>query len=402
MEFNRSRKERRMENTNRREMNILRLIRHALWGTEGTSFAISSEEYEELKNHTVLSLLTPVIKHISMPPELRKAWNELAVQQLNYNVNMAHLQANLPLRVPYVILKGTSAARYYPHPEYRTMGDIDLMTRREDLNKAYHQMVEGGYDVLKSAEKEICLVQNGTVVELHRRFATLSDPKKAKCMDDMIIDHINDSRILPDAFNGLTILEHINQHLEGGLGLRQIIDWMMFVNQCLTDEKWPEFKQLTEKIGLTNLAVTTTRMCEIYLGLPRQQWCSGADEDLCEQLLDYVLLCGNFGNKKTTDKAISENAFAYARSPRTVFRMLQRQGVENWNAARRFSVLRPFAWIYQAFRYAHRGLKRDRAVTKIKSEYSNAMKRRKMFEVLGVNMTSKGIAVLKDGKYVKR
>ena len=94
------------------------------------------------------------------------------------------------------------------------------------------------------------------------------------------------------------ILEHISQHLENGLGLRQIIDWMMFVHKCLPDENWPEFQVLASNIGMETLAIVMTRMCELHLGLPERMWCKSADNELCGQLMDYILACGNFGEKK--------------------------------------------------------------------------------------------------------
>ena len=117
--------------------------------------------------------------------------------------------------------------------------------------------------------------------------------------------------------------------------------------------------------------------------------------------MDYILSSGNFGNKRISDEAISTYVFANAITFKTAFKLLQKQGLANWNAARKYKVLRPFAWIYQGLRYASRGLKRDQAFSKINSEYSEDKKRNAMFNALGVKMKSKGIAVLKDGTYVR-
>lgn len=383
-------------------VNILRLVREALWGNGEELLTITQEEYEELEKHAILLLLTPAIKKSQLLPELKKAWKTYSIEQINHNLRTDYAQSNLPLQIPYVILKGTAAAQYYPHPEFRTMGDIDIMTRREDLKTACQQMLDNDYHITKELNREICFVKNGTAVELHRRFATLNDPEKAKCLDDLIIENINPTHQLPDPINGLVILEHISQHMEGGLGLRQIIDWMMFVDKCLSDEKWPAFQELAERIGLEKLAIVTTRMCEIYLGLPQREWCAGADAALCRQLMDYVLLCGNFGNKKTSATDVSENAFAYASTPKAAFRLLQKQGLANWELAKKHRILQPLAWIYQAFRYASRGLKREKAVSKLKAEYSAGKKRKDMFNALGVKTVAKGDIVFKDGQYVKK
>lgn len=377
----------------------LDLVKLSLWGN---GIAVADEDtYEEMKKQAIATLPAPYLASLSISEDLLQKWKSFIFEQLIFTTQCNYMQSVLPITVPYVILKGTSVAQYYPYPDYRMMGDIDIMTRREDLEAACEQLMEAGYSVEKSLNREISLVKNMIVVELHRRFATLNDPAKAKRLDDLIIENINPSHVLPDLINGLVVLEHISQHMEGGLGLRQIIDWMMFVDKCLPDDKWPEFQKLAGEIGLEQLAIVTTRMCELYLGLSHREWCAGADSTLCEQLIDYVMLCGNFGNKKTSDSDISKNAFAVASTPKAAFKLLQKQGLTNWDAAQKYKALRPFAWIYQGFRYAVKGLKREKAVSKIKAEYSAAMKRKEMFDALGVTTVAKGSIIYKDGEYVK-
>lgn len=381
-----------------REM-MLDLVKLSLWGN-GTTVA-DQDTYEEMIRQAIATLPAPYLASLSISEDLMQKWKSFIVEQLIFITQCNYIQSVLPITVPYVILKGTSVAQYYPYPDYRMMGDIDIMTRREDLETACEQLMEAGYSVEKSLNREISLVKNQIVVELHRRFATLNDPAKAKRLDDLIIENINPSHVLPDLINGLVVLEHISQHMEGGLGLRQIIDWMMFVDKCLPDDKWPEFQKMADEIGLEQLAVVTTRMCELYLGLSHREWCTGADSNLCEQLMDYVMKCGNFGNKKTSDSDISKNAFVVASTPKAAFKLLQKRGLTNWNAAQKYKILKPFAWIYQGLRYAVKGLKRKKAVSMIKAEYSEAMKRKEMFDALGVSTITKGSIIYKDGEYVK-
>ena len=381
------------------ERRIADLIKQSLWGI-GTAVA-DRETYDEMKRHAIAGLPASCLSVLGLPPELEQEWKQYILRQIAYNTQCNYAQSVLPISVPYVILKGTSAAQYYPHPEYRAMGDIDIMTRREDLKTACNQLVAKRYCVAKELNREIALIKDGIAVELHQRFAILNDPEQAKYLDDLIIENITPSHALPDLVNGLVLLEHIDQHMEGGIGLRQIIDWMMFVDKCLPDEKWPEFLVMAEKVGLEKLAIVCTRMCELYLGLPQRKWCADAEKTLCEQLMDYVMACGNFGNKKTSDEAIIEDAIAYASTPKTFFTLLQKQGLKNWKSAKDHKILRPFAWVYQGFRYASKGIRRDRALSKLKEEYTAARQRNKLFDALGVKTMAKGDVVYRDGKYIK-
>lgn len=365
------------------------------------TITVKQEDFVEMKQQAIAALPASCLSYIDLSPELKSEWKTLIIQQISFNSRCAYEQSRLPISVPYVVLKGTSAAKYYPHPEYRTMGDIDIMTRREDFDIAIKQLTDNGYRIIKDIYKEATLVKNGITLDLHRQFASLNNPDYVKFLDDLIIENINPTHVLPDLINGLTLIEHINQHLEGGLGLRQVIDWMMFVDECLPDGKWPEFFELVKKIGLEKLAIVCTRMCEVYLGLPHREWCAEADPKICEQLMEYVMACGNFGNKKVLDTSISENVFTYTRTPKSFFKLLQQQGLINWKTAKEHPSLKPFAWIYQLFRYASKGLKRDSALAKLRTEYGAARKKAIMFEVLGVKTAKKGLVKLKDGKYVK-
>ena len=377
---------------------ILELIKASLWDYPSTVATL--DDYDELKKHAVILLTASAYNSFQLSNELHNRWEKTILQQLAYNAKYKRVLISLPVEVPYVILKGTSASQYYPNPLYRTMGDIDIMTKRgEDFESACESLIQSGYRVVKNHNREIGLMKNGIIVEVHRYFASLNDVSQAKYMDDLILDNISPTHLLPDLINGLVILEHISQHLENGLGLRQIIDWMMFVHKCLPDEKWPEFQVLASNIGMETLAIVMTRMCELYLGLPERMWSKSADNELCGQLMEYILACGNFGVKKTKDSDISENALAAARTPKAAFELLQRRGTANWEAAKKYDILRPFAWIYQAGRYLKRGINRKNAIDELREEYINAKKRVEMLDALGVKQRAKGQAVYKDGRY---
>ena len=357
--------------------------------------------YNELNYHEVVAITAKLFGRLNLPEDIKAIWKKRILQQLTFNIKNKYIQDTLPISVPYIILKGSSASQYYPYPEFRTMGDIDIMTTREDFDAAFQQLADSGYLIEKELDREICFIKNGIVIELHRYFASLNDLTQAKYLDDLIISNIKAPHILPDLVNGLVLLEHISQHMENGLGLRQIIDWMMFVHKCLADEKWPEFRDMAQGIGLEKLAIATTHMCEIYLGLPERGWCAGADEKLCEQFMNYTLACGNFGNKWIDEDRIVENALTRARNPKAAFRLLQERGLINWHAARKHRILKPFAWIYQLGRYISRGVHREEATGKLMAEYKAAKQRNTMFDKLGVKQTSKGLVTYKDGQYMK-
>jgi len=383
--------------------NVLAIIRTAIWD-EPFAGTVEEADFAEMQRQAVLTLIGPCLSRYHMPQYLYEKWRLSCIQQVSGYTRYRYFQDQLPISVPYVVLKGTSAGQYYPYPEYRTMGDIDIMTKREDFDIAYNELLANGFKIVKSLNRETSFTKSGFVIELHSFFASLNDTKKAKYLDDMIIENINDSHSLPDLVNGLTILEHISQHLEHGLGLRQVIDWMMFAYRYLSDDKWNSFKKLADDIGLVKLALVLTKMCEEYLGLPSLKWCEGSKVkmSLCEQLMDYILSNGNFGGKRNDDSAISENVLVSTRNPISIIKLLQQRGLINWDAAKRHRFLQRFAWLYQAGRYISKGLQRENAIIKVHNEYKEALRKKKMFDELGVIQASKGFIIYRDGEYKKK
>ena len=385
--------------SDRKEKLILELIRYALWGGE-TPPAADEAAYEELKAHTIHTLPGPALSRIRMDEKLRAEWKKALIEQLLHREWYLNAQKKLgELCFPYVILKGTVAAQYYPYPEYRILGDIDLMVREEDFVQVCNWMISHGYPETADEDGGIrhrSFSVQDVVVEIHRYFSKLNDPEKAEALDAIILEGFNDSHILGDDANGLVLLEHISQHLESGLGLRQIIDWMMFVDRYLTDERWPDFRIMTEKTGLTELAVVVTRMCERELGLPERKWCADADPELCDGMMSYILSCGNFGRKFVEDSDNAAYIMTRNASLKSMMKTLQYSGLKNWKAVRKHRLFHPFAWIYQAFRYLHRGIRTDWV-----GAIRESRKRRKMFIRLGVRQDSKGVSVKRNGRFVK-
>lgn len=297
--------------------------------------------------------------------------------------------------IHFAVVKGASAASHYTNPQRRTFGDIDILVLPESFDTAC-SLVSDGAEYIGENSRHKEYKRNGIVVEIHQAFSTFRDTSKKEIFDQRIFNSILSAETvsvenftfprLPVAEHGLTLLEHIDYHLEDGLGLRQIIDWMMFVDREMTDELWyNDFAPFLQKIDREKLAKTLTRMCQMYLGLRTDiAWCEDADEDLCQELIEYVLNQGNFGRKNQEG---SNRAVAIIGSSGNLFsllRILQSLGCENWEILERFPFLRCFAWLHQIFRYIRKGLDTKHPLRFLKSAIRRSKSQSDFFERLGV------------------
>lgn len=304
--------------------------------------------------------------------------------------------------IPFAVLKGTTASIYYPEPILRTLGDIDIIVQPENLAKAYNLLKANGYRTSESMggnTREVPFVKAGVVIELHRSYAELNQKERELLLDQWIFDVIPRAEyrpiqgqsfpMLPDPFNGLVLLSHISQHLKSGLGLRQVLDWVMYVNKEVHDDSWPEFQEKTEQIGLNKLAKVTVRLGQLYLGLPEIEitWCMDTDEQLCSELLEYLFECGNFGEKLGANNTVT-TFLSKGKGFSNLLINLQRDGENTWNALKRHPGLRPFGWIYQGIRMISRG-KKQITIKELIKDVRLSKKRNSLMERLGVTQQAK-------------
>lgn len=325
--------------------------------------------YQECRFHGILLLTYEWAEEHCAYRNVVNRWQSDAMRQAAWNLKVLEEQSqllNLLYNLHPVIMKGAATAYCYPNPEYRLMGDIDLVILDGNLEAGKQLLLQNGYNLQEEDRRHIVFSRNGITVELHRR-NTYSVKQTAwyDRMDYVVtkaaqVQEIEVSGyripIFDDTYNGLIILTHLLHHMAGGIGLRQLIDWRMYADKLLTDAYWNSvFRSHVEELDIVDYTKTVTRTCQIYLGLRDDiTWCRDVDEKLCESFMEYVMAQGNFGSKPGYNSHSMDVLFRSA-GLRNLFVNLQRQGRYNWKALRKYPWLSPFAWIYQGFRYMRLG-----------------------------------------------
>ena len=388
---------------------LFRLINKSIFHTEDSMEGIDWKAVStELRHHSIYYIPADVIDDLGLSDEEKNKYMEALMRQAAvWNVVMYEQQAIVErfheLNIPMVVLKGCTSAMYYPVPEYRTMGDIDLVVNPKDFERARIALEEMGYSRETFNEvREILFKKQGVIVELHPRFATMNDSTYVNYLDSLIYKGIRNPEqgslytytfpMLPKLERGLVLLMHINQHMEGGLGLRQIMDWMLYVHAEMDDAYWESvFEKEAENIGLKKLAMVTTRMCQMYLGLSdTMTWCQDADPELCEDLMNYIMNNGNFGHKDAMSrKTIS--VLSMMKKPWSFLKSLQKTGCRTWKLLKKYPWLKPLAWLYQLFRWGSRGLKRRDFAKNMMKDMKKARREDVFFDNLEVVRRYRGL-----------
>ena len=208
----------------------------------------------ELEAQSVIGYPANAVESLGLSPADQAEYLALAGKNLSgwYRLMMAQDSVLAEFRqagIPVAVLKGAAAAANYPQPNSRSMGDIDLIVPPDHFEQAFSLMERLGWEndiKLEINPRHAGFKKAGCPeIELHRYFSTCTNKQQAHFLDQAIYDAIPRAEwtdvagfsvsVLPPLENGLVLLAHVNQHLGSGLGLRQILDWQMFVDAHLTD-----------------------------------------------------------------------------------------------------------------------------------------------------------------------
>ena len=380
---------------------LLNLLRASLSGVRfepeaGTDW---SSVYGSSKLHAVAALAYGSLPS-AVPASVFDAWKTAYYSQLGGYVRYLSSQDELcgllsSGDIPAAVLKGSAAAMYYPEPSLRTMGDIDVIVRPQDLNRTAAMMENAGYNRLKGntddeeQRRHISFSKDGVVIEVHYRFSYVGLD-----IDGIIaegLDHIEyrnlDGHVfpsLPRLANGIVLLAHMREHLRCGLGLRQMIDWMMYVSRELDDGSWyASFHPAAEALKLDKLASVSARLSQLYLGLSDSvTWCSCTDETLCARLMESLLSSGNFGAKDSSGNLVGGVMTNIRKEG--LFPYLQRIGERDWSFYHRHRWVRPLAFFYESGVFMKKALTLKRGGDRLLPHMSSSREKYELLEQLGL------------------
>lgn len=241
---------------------LFSLLKAALHGVKVTGVnwnEVTEDQWKECyklaARHGVMALAWDGIQRMAdvcmLPRSLKLTW-ALAVQ--NYEkqyerycataTELAEFYAKHQINM--VQLKGVGFSAYYPVPEHREGGDIDIYTWSADKNMmsdaeanslADRLMMEQGNDVATDhTPKHSNFYYKGIPIENHKMFLNVDKYALAKPMDELLHKLLNPQSVelcggkykvnVPsDEFNALFIVFHAAQHYGSGIKVHHLFDW---------------------------------------------------------------------------------------------------------------------------------------------------------------------------------
>lgn len=307
------------------------ILKSALWGLDDRLDASSLSRNDVIaalsiaKSQTVLGMVAnEVMKTGSLSSLLSDkdkaglkhfVMSNLATGQMLNNALVNIVQELRKHDVDTVLLKGQGIAKYYPLPELRQCGDIDIYVGQEKFEKACEVIGtmsspedhQGDIPSLKHFHTRI----GSAFIEIHR-YTDVYWPRRYDRVYQKISDAGMHSDLVPLDFAGVPVMSpsvdfnvffifnHFWHHfIADGVGLRQMCDWVRLlhvnhgkINLDYLSDVLCKMKLMKEWQVFGYIAVNT-------LGLPAEEmpFYDPKYKKAAEKVLELIMLEGNFGKE---------------------------------------------------------------------------------------------------------
>ena len=290
------------------------LLRSAVCGTQLTARDIdkySSELIPDLlglsSNHDLSHVLVHGLQQNKLISKETADLNEFVFEALYRCEQIKYEYENLcsaleKAKIPFLPLKGSVLREYYPEEWMRTSCDIDVLVRREDLDRAVAYLTDRyGYDEKERATHDVSLYSpTGIHVELHfdlveEYIAQNANEVLNRVWDNVTLCENSEYRYaMSDPYFYFYHIAHMAKHIEiGGCGIRPFLDLLILDHMENVDQAARD--RLLEQGGLLQFA----GMCR---KLSRMWFDAGEQEDILLQMQDFILCGGIFG---TTENRVA-------------------------------------------------------------------------------------------------
>lgn len=207
--------------------------------------------------------------------------------------------------VDMMIIKGFDIERLYIRPEYRLMGDIDLLVHYEDVEKVMTYLESFGYshDSRYESEKDITLKHHlAYSIELHHHLFLQKDYGAFTNFDRQVWKHkeayhesvVYDRMNVND--NIIYLIVHMVKHIyESGIGLRQFVDLALVIKKG-SEIDYTYIKEGLIQFNVYEISCHIFGILEMYFDV-ETGFETEVEKFRVDELLAVVMRSGTFGKE---------------------------------------------------------------------------------------------------------
>lgn len=297
--------------------------------------------------------------------------------------------------IDHMLFKGYVLRNYYPVPELRSYGDIDILIKPSDRERCHGLMLGQGLKVKDNWEPVFSYYNDFELYEIHTELmeVDVSDKADYRGFFNTVWEHVKNvgghSFEPTPELHFLYLLTHIAKHIRGdGAGIRMYLDIAAFVKHFGDGVDWQYIDTKLEELKLkefANMALTVSEKC---FGVKSSIELHEIDDETFGSFLDYTLDGGVFGRigsdgglvalKRAGDESrmatLARRVFPSAETIERRYTYLQGR---HW--------LLPVAWVHRVFKNRDLWKKRAKEARSImKTDEAEVEKLKRIHKEIGL------------------
>ena len=254
------------------------------------------------QKHSVLNILSYAAEKLTVKPDeqtmkyLREFRMQKTVVEAQQELAACDICEKLDeMQVRHMLLKGSVIKKYYPSPDMRTMGDIDILIDADRCDEVVKAFIEDGFEFAGKGELHTNIRKGNAYVEFHRSMVdsfhtVLSEyygdgfGRAEKCDGSFSYE-------LTDGDFYVFLIAHIAKHYRhGGTGIRSLLDLYVY-EKALPNLDFEYINKELEKIGLLEFCKKIRKIAF--------NWYSGDFDGKFDLMSEYIAAGGVYGIEGT-------------------------------------------------------------------------------------------------------
>lgn len=178
-----------------------------------------------------------------------------------------------------LVLKGTHIATYYPHPELREFGDLDLyfFDKHDETDRVAKK--ELGVSISDKSHHHTKYDYRGVTVESHYDFVNTHYPPSNRNYETLLKEQVPSP-----TFEVLFLLRHMACHFAASrITLRDLVDWTLTCRALNDKVDWGRVQDIATEYGMSSFVRALSIVAEHQLGISMPLQLSNGPDDIADR-----------------------------------------------------------------------------------------------------------------------
>lgn len=178
-----------------------------------------------------------------------------------------------------LVLKGTHIATYYPHPELREFGDLDLyfFDKHDEADRVAKK--ELGVSISDKSHHHTKYDYRGVTVESHYDFVNTHYPPSNRNYETLLKEQVPSP-----TFEVLFLLRHMACHFAASrITLRDLVDWTLTCRALNDKVDWGRVQDIATEYGMSSFVRALSIVAEHQLGISMPLQLSNGPDDIADR-----------------------------------------------------------------------------------------------------------------------